>query len=149
MEQFWSKNKVFITGLIAAIIAVLTPFIERNEINWKVTGYAVAMAALAYIANQWRGQYVTITGVIGTLAAATYAAMSTGVFTWSQFMLYLVVAIGTAVAPPPKSRGYEKSAVIEKAKAQGEVIKPTNLEPKPDPGNEIVPPLNRNNPPKI
>lgn len=127
MKEFFNKNKVFITGLIGAIIAVLTPYLESGEVNWRVTGFAVLMAVLSYISNQWRGQYVTVTGVIGTLAAATYAALTTGVFTWNQFILYLVVAVGTAVAPPPKSRGYENSETILTAKGEGEAIKPTNL----------------------
>lgn len=138
MKEFWSKNKVFITGLVASIIAVLTPYLETGDINWKVTGFAVLMAALSYVSNQWRGQYVTVTGIIGTLAAATYAALSTGVFTWNQFILYLVVAVGTAVAPPPKSRGYENSETILTAKGEGEAIKPTNLAIKPM--AETIPP---------
>lgn len=137
MKELWNKNKVFITGLIGSIIAVLTPFLESGEVNWKVTGFAVLMAVLSYISNQWRGQFVTITGVIGTLAAATYAALSTGVFTWNQFILYLVVAVGTAVAPPPKGREYEHSPTIEHAKAEGLEIKAAK--------EEHVPPLNKGN----
>lgn len=122
MKQFWEKNKVFILGLLASISVVVQQFAGSAEIEWKAIGYAVLMATLSFVANKWRGEYVTITGIVGTLAGVLVLTLQTGKFTWSQFILSAVAALLAAVAPPPKSIEYERSPVIEKAKAQAEVL---------------------------
>lgn len=123
MKDFILKNKVFLLGLAGAIAVVIQQFLGTPEINWKVVGFAAGMAALSYVANQWRGQGVTILGIIGTLAGTFVAIHNTGNFTWNQFILSSVAALLAAVAPPPKQKEYEKSPTIVEAKKEGEVIK--------------------------
>lgn len=125
MEQqnFIEKNKVFLLGLAASLTVVLQQFLGTPVINWIAVGYAVGMAALSYVANEWRGQGVTILGILGTLAGTFVLIHNTGTFTWSQFIISSVAAILAAVAPPPKAKEYEKSEVILEAKKEAEVIK--------------------------
>ena len=121
--DFFATNKVFITGLLAAIAVVLQQFLMEPSIDWKTIGLAVGIAALSYIANLWRGQGVTLLGIIGTLAYVFVQNLTSGIpLDWSKIILMAVVAIISAVAPPPKSVNYEKSAVIEQAKDQAAVI---------------------------
>lgn len=123
MKDFLIKNKVFLLGLAAAIAVVVQQFLGTPEINWKVVGFAAGMAALSYVANQWRGQGVSILGIVGTLAGTFVSIHNTGNFTWNQFILASVAALLAAVAPPPKQKEYEKSPTIVEAKKEGEVIK--------------------------
>ena len=121
--DFFAKNKVFITGLLAAIVVVLQQFVMEPSVDWKTVGLAALIAALSYIANLWRGQGVTILGIIGTLSYVFVQNLTSGVaLDWSKIILMAVVAIISAVAPPPKSLNYEKSAVITQAKDQAAVI---------------------------
>lgn len=123
MKDFIIKNKVFLSGLAAAIAVVVQQFLGTPEINWKAVGFAAGMAVLSYIANQWRGQGVSILGIVGTLAGTFVSVHNTGNFTWNQFILASVAALLAAVAPPPKQKEYEKSATIEEAKKEAVVIK--------------------------
>jgi hypothetical protein len=122
-QSFLEKNKVFLIGLAAAIAVTIQQFLGTVEVNWRVIGYAAGMAALSYIANQWRGQGVTILGIVGTLAGTFVAIHNTGTFTWNQFILSAIAALLAAVAPPPKQKEYEQSPIIIEAKKEGEVIK--------------------------
>jgi hypothetical protein len=118
-QNFWQRNKVFLTGLAAALALALTEFTVQPTVDWKVVGYAALMAVLSYAANTWRGQGVTILGVLGTLAGTFVSLQTTGHFTWAQFFISAVAAVLAAVASPPKPLGYEKTSTIENAKAQG------------------------------
>lgn len=122
-QTFIERNKVFLLGLAASIAVALQQFLGTTEINWRVIGYAAGMAGLSFLANQWRGQGVTILGILGTLAGTFVAIHNTGTFTWNQFILSSVAAILAAVAPPAKQVEYEKSPTIVEAKQEGEVIK--------------------------
>lgn len=132
MSDFLLKNKVFLLGLAAAITVVLQQFLGQPEVDWKVVGYAAFMAVLSYIANAWRGQGVTIAGIIGTLAGTFVAIQQTGNFTWNQFIISSIAAILAAVAPPPKLLEYEESEPIKEAKKEAVEIKEIKNEtPKP------------------
>lgn len=122
-QNFLEKNKVFLLGLAAAITVVLQQFLGTPDINWKAVGFAAGIAALSYVANQWRGQGVTILGVIGTLAGTFVSIHNTGNFSWNQFILSAAVAILAATAPPPKLLEYEKSSPIVEAKKEAVEIK--------------------------
>jgi hypothetical protein len=120
--NFFQKNWVFISGLISAIVVAIQQFTTGEPADLKVVGFAALMAVLSYVANQWRGKGVTVTGIIGVLAA-TFSTIQLGQhIEWTQLILQAVVAIGMAVAPPPKPEGYEQTPTIENAKAQGKEI---------------------------
>ncbi len=116
IKTFLGSNKVFILGLLAALAVALQQFIGEAAVDWKSVGLAGGMAILSYIANQWRGQGLTITGILGTLSYVFISNWGGGHIDWSQMILMSVVAILGAVAPPPKSGSYEKSDAIVKAK---------------------------------
>jgi hypothetical protein len=119
---FWDKYKVFILGLLGSIALVLQEFIGQPDVDYKVILFAAFLGALSYIATAWRGQGLTIIGIIGTLANAFITVNATGNFTWTQFVLSAIVAIITASAPDPKPRGYEATDLIKEAKNEGQHI---------------------------
>lgn len=128
---FWNKHKVFILGLLAAISVALQQFVGTDAAaDYKVVGFAVFMAVLSYLASKWRGQGVSITGIIGMLAAAFITEWQTGKFSWSQFAIQAIVALIAAASADPKSRGYESAPAIQEAKKQGEDISPALLTKK-------------------
>lgn len=122
MNTFLEKNKVFLTGLAAAIALALQQFIGEPTVDWLAVGWAALLATLSFFASSWRGQGVTVLGIIGT-ASYTFVDLQNGhVFTWSKFILLTVAAVLAAVSSPPKPLGYEKTATIEQAKEQGKRI---------------------------
>lgn len=130
MKQYFQSNKVFIFGLLGAIAVTLQEFISDTGISFKVIGFAVLMAALSYLAKEWRGQGLSITGIAGNLAAVFITVYQNGEFTWVQFALQAVIAIIATASPDPKSIGYEKTDIITQAKIQGEKINPAQLTKK-------------------
>lgn len=116
MNNFFNKNKVLLLGLLGAAAVAIQGFIGQAQIEWKAVGFAVLMAVLSYIANEWRGQGVTIIGILGTLAYTFVQLQQTGTFTWNQFILMGIAAILAAVAPPPKPLTYEENPMITRAK---------------------------------
>jgi hypothetical protein len=117
-QTFLVKYKVFLTGLAGAIALSLNQLLSAagHTDDLKVYLYAALMAILSYISTQWRGQGMSITGVIGTLSYVFVNMYNSGTFTWTQFMLAAFVAILGIVAPPPKPLSYEHSPAIVDAK---------------------------------
>jgi len=118
LTGLWTKYKVFIFGLLGAIAVSLQELLTANtgDADLKVYGFAILMAGLSFIATQWRGQGVTILGILGTLAGVFVTMQQTGNFTWTQFITFAIAALLSAVAPPPKPVTYEKDAAIVQAK---------------------------------
>lgn len=115
---FWNKYKVFILGLVGAIVLSMQAVLSHNpnEVDYKIYGYAVLMAALSFIATEWRGKAGTITGVVGTLAGVFVTLNQGGTFTWNQFIISAIIAVGMSFSPPPKPSSYEQDANIVAAK---------------------------------
>lgn len=114
---FWDKWKVFILGLAGAVAIALQELLANNPTpDYKVYAYAALMAALSFVATEWRGKNVSITGIIGTLAGVFVSLNTTGTFTWNQFILSGIAAVLATVAPPPKPSTYEHDANIVSAK---------------------------------
>ena len=131
MKQFWNSNKVLILTLLASIAVTVQEFTTQAEVDWKVVGFAVLMTALSFFAKEWRGQGLSITGIVGTLAATFITVQQTGTFSWIQFSTSAILAILAAAGADPKSRGYEASPTIQEAKKDGEIINPASLTAKP------------------
>lgn len=133
ITTFWNKNKVFILGLLGAIALAIEPFAANttDDVKWKVVGFAALIAVLSYFAKEWRGQGLSIVGILGNVSAVFITVYNTGHFTWNQFILQLILAIITAAGADPKSRGYENTQVIKDAKKEGEQINPAQLTTKP------------------
>lgn len=129
-KKFIADNKVFLVGLAGALALALQQFLGTPDVNFAAVGFAVLIAVLSFFAKEWRGQGVTILGIIGTVSGVFVTLNQTGMFSWQQFFLTSVAAILAAVAPPPKSSGYEKSDLIKEAKAEGEEINPASITDK-------------------
>ncbi len=109
-------NKVLITGILSAIAVALQGSIGQDVTNWAAIGFAVLMAVLGFIANEWRGQGMTIFGILGTGAYVFTQLQQTGTFTWNQFILMVIAAILSSVTGPPKPKTYEEDPTIMRAK---------------------------------
>lgn len=126
-STFFNDNKVMIVGLLSAVALALNEIFVKGDYNTKALVFSAFIAALSFLANNLRGQWSTIAGILGT-SLSTYLTMDqTGTISWPQLILQAVIAILAVVAPPAKSRGYEHTTTIENAKYQGERIKPTTI----------------------
>ncbi len=116
--NFWDRWKVFVIGLASSIALALQELLGKtNETqDLKVYLYAALMAVLSFVSTQWRGQGITLFGIIGTLSAAFVSLNQTGNFTWPQFIIYALAALLAAVAPPAKPQSYETDKDIVQAK---------------------------------
>lgn len=132
-QTFWDKNKVFILGLLGAAALTLQQFVGQpdDDVKLKAVGFALLMTVLSFLARNWRGQGLSIAGIIGNLAGVFVTIQETGQFSWVQFILQGIIAIIAAAGADPKSRGYENTAVIKEAKKEGEQIQPASLTAKP------------------
>lgn len=118
LQSIWLKYQVFILGLLGAIaLALQTALTAHPEAtDMKLYMFAAVMAGLSFIASQWRGKGITITGILGVLAGVFVQMNQTGTFFWNQFIIYAVLAVLAAVASPAKPATYETNGVIEQAK---------------------------------
>lgn len=140
MKEFFMKNKVLLLGLMSAIAVAITPFVQNGDpgqvVKWSAVGFAVLIATLSYLGNAWRGQGMTLLGLLGNGFATAGSLLVQGSHTDpGLFILQLVIqtfiAISMAAQPDPKSRGYENSPTIREAKKEGEEIQPAKLTAKP------------------
>lgn len=117
-NSFLVKYKVFLTGLAGAVALAVNQLlsVSGHSDDLKIYLYAGLMAVLSYLSTQWRGQGMTITGIIGTLSYVFVNMHNSGTFTWTEFMLSGFVALLSIVAPPPKPLSYEHSPTIVDAK---------------------------------
>lgn len=130
MKAFFEKYKVLIFGLLTAIALPLNDLAQHGEISVKVWVYAGFTAGLTFVAKNFRGQWATISGILGTGLAMYMTMESNGTVNWSQLIMFMVLQILAAVAPPAKSIGYEKSDTIKDAVQEGENRFPTMAKPR-------------------
>ena len=116
ITAFLTKNKVFLLGLLGAIAVCLQGLLTGTPetTDLKVYLFSALIAALSYVSKEWRGQGVTITGILGALAGAFVQLHETGQFSWNQFIIYSILAILSAVAPPAKPESYETDKTLTK-----------------------------------
>jgi hypothetical protein len=124
-QSFFQANKVLIFGLLSAVALGLNEAFATGGASTKVLIFAAFLAALSFLANNLRGQWATIAGVIGTALTTYITQEQTGVISWPQIILQAVLALLAVFTPPAKSKGYEYTQTIENAKSQGERIKPS------------------------
>lgn len=128
-QTWFDKNKVFLLGILASVSTAITPLLNDSpdNVTYKVLGFAVATAILSYISNAWRGQGLTLLGIIGNLAGVATTVIMTGNVAVPQLIIQIILAITMAAGADPKSRGYEQSPIIREAKIQGEIAQPAPL----------------------
>lgn len=127
--DFLNKNKVLILGLLSAIALAVYELMKSGESSSKVLAFAAALAATSWMANNLRGQWATIAGVVGT-AISTYLTMEQqGTISWAQLILQIVIALLAVVSGPAKSRAYESTSTIASAKAEAERKQPSMAKP--------------------
>lgn len=98
MRDFIFRNKVVISAFLSAIILVLQQALSTHTTDLKALGFAALIAVLGVVANQWKGQGVTVTGILATLAGVFINIQQSGTFTWNEFILSALVALLTAVS---------------------------------------------------
>jgi len=135
-QSFWNKNKVFILGLMSALAMAVTPFIQEGHqseaVKWTTVGYAALIATLSYFAKNWRGQGLSIFGVIGSAAGvignllASGSSLNDQTF-YVQLVLQTFVGVIAAAGSDPKGRMYEQQPAIRDAKIQAEIEQPAAM----------------------
>lgn len=129
-QEWFTKNKVLVIGLLSAIALPIYDLISKGETSTKVIIMSASVALTSYLARNLRGQWQTIFTIIGTVLATYIAQDQTGTVSIAQLIMQAIVLYLGASASPAKSIGYEKAPVIEAAKKEGDVIAQSNVEKK-------------------
>lgn len=90
------KNKVFIIGLISAILTSVLESISSPEMSWYVIGFSIASAIFGYIHREAPGKIGTISGIIGGQLAAFQVAHSapTGIEAIDILKYFIPILLG-------------------------------------------------------
>lgn len=124
MKQFLIKNKVVIIGVATAIALAISELVKGGEASTKVLIFSAMIAGASWVARNLRGQWATISGLVGNSLAAYLTMQETGNVSYAQLLLQFIISLLAVIAAPAKSIGYEKSEVIKEAKKEGEAIQP-------------------------
>lgn len=116
MKTWFLKNKVFVAGLLSALVLVLQQLLQSGEKSTQAIIYAIGLAIISYVGREWKGQGLSITGIIGTVAYAFSTLQTSGTFTWWEFAANAIIAIILLVidslvpkTTPAASNFYRKS----------------------------------------
>lgn len=116
--NWFNKNKVLIIGLLSAILLAANELFVRPEPpSVKALLIAGLAAAASFLANNLRGQWASIAGIVGTCVATYITMETTGSISWPQLILQLILGLLAIVSPPPKARSYEHDENIVNAKS--------------------------------
>lgn len=134
MQTFLNNNKVLLLGILGAIGIVLQQYVGVTTPDYKVICFGVAIAIISYLANNLRGQWVTILGILGSALSTIATAIQSGnKISWFQLIITIMLAIIAAVAPSGKSVSYENTPTITAAKAQAAAIDAASVPPQTPP----------------
>lgn len=97
IKEFIAKNIVLVIAILSGMVIVLQQAFSDPSMNWTAIGFAIVLMILGKIANAWRGQGLTISGIIGTAAAAFVDTWNGGQFSLKQFIISLAIALLLAV----------------------------------------------------
>ena len=111
MKTFFSDNKVFLSGLAAAIIIVLQQYIAEPHLEIKPLLLALAISVGGYVGNQFRGKGISIAGLIGAAGNAFATVAQTGYLSWNSFIISLVIGLLALVAPPAKRLNQDEAGL--------------------------------------
>lgn len=123
MKQFWQANKVFIMGLIGAIVlAVVNVQDDPAGISWSAFVMPAILAVSSYVGKSLRGQWSSIAGIAFTVIIGfVQAKLNHQPFHFDAAGFKLIVTQIAALyfgytAPPAKSIAYEEHPTILRAK---------------------------------
>ncbi len=119
MKQWIEKNKVLLIGFLMAVAMPLYELFKDGSVSLKIAAFTFFTAGLAWAANNLRGQWASIAGILGVSLATFITMQSTGTISWGQLVLQFVINILAVLSGPAKFIGYEKSDLIAQAKQDG------------------------------
>lgn len=94
MKDFISKNRVFLSGLLSAIMLVLQQFLQAGPVSWKAFGLAIIVTILSYVANEWKAKTASILGIIGAVSSAIVLQLQSGrPLNWAEVGIVLAMAL--------------------------------------------------------
>lgn len=123
MKTIWSKYKVFISGLIGAIIIGLLPVLQPT--NEAVTIVSIVMAAItaasSWFANNLRGKAQSISGIIFSVAIMVVPVLfAHGNIDFQKLASLILTQVAAQFfgysSAPFKPASYEHNEVIVQAK---------------------------------
>lgn len=98
MKKFIAKNVVVISGVLSAIALVLQQSLSNHTTDIKAIGLASLIALLSFVANQWKGQGITVFGIISTLAGVFIQQWDGAKLDWNTFALAAIYAVITTLS---------------------------------------------------
>jgi ABC-type branched-subunit amino acid transport system permease subunit len=93
------KYSPLIAAIIGAITLVLQQYLGKEEVSFKVIGFAVLIAVIGVVSTFLKGKPSTLAAIIGTVGYTFYDMWTGGTFSWEQFILTGLLAVLALFAP--------------------------------------------------
>ena len=93
------KYSPLVTAILGALSLVLQQYLGKEDVDFKVIGFAALIAVLGVVSTFLKGKTSTIAVIIGTVGYTLYDMLSGGTFTWEQFIITGMLAIITTLSP--------------------------------------------------
>lgn len=100
------KTTPLIAAVIGAVALVLQQFIGQPNVDLKVVGFSVLIAAIGAASMELKGKGASLWGIIGTVGFSFVDIWNTGKFTWDQFLItsaFAIIALFVPTAIPQKA----------------------------------------------
>lgn len=94
-----NKTTTLVGSIIAAIILVLQQALGQPTVDWKVIGISVLITVGGIVGTFLKGRGATFWGAIGVTIFTFINVYQSGSFTWNEFILTALIAIGSLFAP--------------------------------------------------
>jgi ABC-type branched-subunit amino acid transport system permease subunit len=93
------KYSPLIAAILGAIALILQQYVGKEDVDFKVIGFAVLIAVLGVVSVYLKGKTSSIAVILGTVGYTLYDMLSGGTFTWEQFIITGLLAVITVLAP--------------------------------------------------
>ena len=105
--MWYEKNKVFIWGVLMAVLSVAVPYLQADQISWYGVAFASLITVISWATKNLKGQVITILGIIGATATNFFMAHPepggiTIEYVAKSWLLPVLMQLITAFAGPSK-----------------------------------------------
>jgi hypothetical protein len=83
-STFLNDYKVLIIGLLSAVALALNEVFKTGGASTKALVFAAFVAAVSFLANNLRGQWATIAGIVGTTLTTYITMEQNGTISWQH-----------------------------------------------------------------
>lgn len=93
------KLSPLLLAILGAIAMILTNALSHPPIDLKVVGFAVLIAALGKASEFFKAKGASVLGILGAVGYQLYTMLSSGTFSWREFIVAGLLAALMVIIP--------------------------------------------------